>query len=291
MFCTNCGQKVYLEDKFRSACGTPVRGASDAAAAAPPAPAVTGAPVVVTSSTAELHRPLAAAAAPAGEIVRPPTPSAPLSEPIEPPRETVLPVEPERQQCLQCGNLQPVHNDFCDSCGAALNASVTPVVEAPPQRFIPTAFDLLPVIEPEEPKPRRRKTKLPVLEILVAVLLLFGAGFAVWMLRSSLPGKTLAPASNVEVTISPENAQVKAGNGFDFAATVSGTDDAEVTWTVQEGEDGGRVVPRGAKASNGGISQLAVYVAPKVPGTYHLVATSKADTRKSASAEITVSGR
>jgi hypothetical protein len=163
-------------------------------------------------------------------------------------------------------------------------------VEEEQPRYIPTAFDL-PYLEPEEQQTRPRKSRLPVLEILVAVLLLLGAGFAVWMLRSSMPGKTLAPASNVDVTISPASAEVVAGNAFDFAATVNGTDDAEVTWTVQEGDGGGQVVPRGAKANAGAVSQLAVYVAPKAPGTYHLVATSKADPRKSAAAEITVTGR
>lgn len=291
MFCTNCGQGIFPEDKFCSACGTPVRRTSEAAATTPPAPVVAGMPVVVTSSTAEMHRPLAAAAAPASDNAAAATQSAPVSDPVEIPRQVISAPEAELQQCLRCGKLQPNQNEVCDSCGVSLNAPPTPLVEPPPQRFIPTAFDLLPVIEPEEPKARRGKSRLPVLEILVAVLLLSGAGFAIWMLRSSLPGKTLTPASNVEVTISPESAQVKAGNGFDFAATVSGTDDAEVTWTVQEGDDAGRVVPRGAKAGDAGVSQLAVYISPKTPGTYHLIATSKADARKSASAEITVTGR
>jgi chitinase len=132
---------------------------------------------------------------------------------------------------------------------------------------------------------------LPVLEILVIVLLVAGAGAAVWILRSSLPGKTTAAPSSVIVAIVPASARVVAGKAFDFSATVSGTDDAQVTWTVEEGVAGGRVVNRGAKADGGTVSSLGVYIAPRTPGTYHLMATSKADPRESASAEVTVTKR
>jgi len=137
----------------------------------------------------------------------------------------------------------------------------------------------------------RRTSRVPVLEILVIVLLLAGAGTAVWILRSSLPGRDAAAASSVVVTITPESAQVVAGKALDFSASVSGTKDAEVIWTVQEGDDGGRVVARGAKAKGGKVSSQAVYIAPSAPGTYHLLATSKADPQQSASAEVTVTER
>jgi chitinase len=50
-------------------------------------------------------------------------------------------------------------------------------------------------------------------------------------------------------------------------------------------------VNRGAKADGGTVSSLAVYIAPRTPGTYHLLATSKADPQESASAEVTVTKR
>jgi hypothetical protein len=127
-----------------------------------------------------------------------------------------------------------------------------------------------------------------VLEILVIALLLIGAGAALWMLRSSLPGKSAAPASNVEVSISPDNARVRAGKALDLAATVTGAENIEVEWSVKEGETGGRVVTRGAKADAGEVASLAVYIAPATAGTYHVQASSQADPRKSATAEITV---
>jgi hypothetical protein len=149
----------------------------------------------------------------------------------------------------------------------------------------PTAYDY---VAPEVVQPPRRRSRPPVLEILVIVLLLVGAGAAVWMLRSSLPARRAAAPSNIDVTLSPSTARVAMGHAFDFAASVSGTDDVEVDWTVQEGDEGGRVVPRGAKAVGGKVSSLAVYIAPDSPGTYHLLATSKANPQKSALAEITV---
>jgi hypothetical protein len=93
------------------------------------------------------------------------------------------------------------------------------------------------------------------------------------------------------VAISPARAKVVAGHAYDLAATVTGTDNYNVEWTIDEGDSGGRIVPRGAKAKDGGVSSLAVYMAPKTPGTYHVAATSKADPAKSASVTITVTGK
>ena len=101
------------------------------------------------------------------------------------------------------------------------------------------------------------------------------------------PAKSAA-AGNVTVTLSPEEAKVVAGGTQDFAATVKGTGDIDVTWSVAEGDTGGKVVNRGAQAEGGSVAIMAIYAAPKTPGTYHVVATSKGDPAKSATAEVTV---
>jgi ribosomal protein L32 len=288
MFCPTCGQKVQPENKVCSNCGTALpQPPADPVAAAPSSTAGAGLPLIVASSTAEMHRPLVGGTLHAANSVAS-NPAVPDSHTVEPPREDSATPVVQLKQCPQCGKLHSSDNTLCDACGTALHAPAGP--PAKPRGFIPTAYDFVPS-PPQAREVRPRKSRLPVLEILIAVLLLVGAAFSVWMLRSSLPGKSLVPASNVEVTISPASAKVVAGNAFDFAATVNGTDDAEVTWTVQEGDAGGRVVPRGAKAGSGAVSLLAVYIAPASPGTYHLLATSKADPRKSATAEITVTKR
>jgi hypothetical protein len=135
---------------------------------------------------------------------------------------------------------------------------------------------------------RRRKSAVPILELLVAALLLFGAAAAVWMLHSSLPAKNTATAAKVEILLTPTAAEVTAGNALDLSATVTGTDDVDVKWVVQEGDKGGRIIPRGAKAQAGQVSSLVVYLAPPTPGDYHVLVTSKAFPQKSASAEIKV---
>jgi hypothetical protein len=239
----------------------------------------------------------------------------PVEEPLTPPPVTVVPIAPI-QSAPQSG-APKVDDVLYDSTGTELRDDGRPMDLGPADIPLPSfggygitgrkgaestsqskkaeakrisKADAAPVVVKELPHGSAvRKSRLPVLEILVIVLLVIGAGAAVWMLHSSLPAKSspAAPA-NVVVTISPETARVTAGKAFDFVATVSGANDARVSWTIQEGDEGGRIVTRGAKAEGGKVSSIAVYVAPKTPGTYHLVATSNADPQKAASAAITV---
>jgi len=61
-----------------------------------------------------------------------------------------------------------------------------------------------------------------------------------------------------------------------FRASVTGTTNTAVTWSIQEGPAGGSITSAGA------------YTAPSTAGTFHIVATSQADSSKSATAAITV---
>ncbi len=85
-----------------------------------------------------------------------------------------------------------------------------------------------------------------------------------------------APAP-VSVSLSPASVSVAAGGTQAFVATVSGSTNKAVTWSVQEGSAGGSV------------SATGVYTAPGAAGTFHVVATSAADATKKASATVTVS--
>jgi chitinase len=121
------------------------------------------------------------------------------------------------------------------------------------------------------------------------VVLALGVLGVIYLLSRS-PAKTAAGA-NVTVTISPTEAQVAAGQAQDFSATVTGSGDTDVSWSIAEGSTGGKVVNHGAQAEGGTVTTQAVYVAPTTPGTYHVIATSHADQSKSATAEVTVSGK
>ncbi len=85
-----------------------------------------------------------------------------------------------------------------------------------------------------------------------------------------------APPPPVEVAITPTSATVPAGGTQAFTATVTGSANTAVTWSVQEG------------AAGGTITQAGLYTAPAIAGTYHVVATSQADPTKSAVATVTV---
>ncbi|HZZ84798.1 MAG TPA: glycosyl hydrolase family 18 protein [Anaeromyxobacteraceae bacterium] len=82
--------------------------------------------------------------------------------------------------------------------------------------------------------------------------------------------------NRVAVSVSPSSASLPAGATASFSANVTGTTNTGVTWSVQEGATGGT------------IGATGVYTSPSSPGTYHVVATSQADTSKSATATVTV---
>ena len=121
------------------------------------------------------------------------------------------------------------------------------------------------------------------------VVLALGVLGVIYLL--SRPSAKSAAAANLTITISPAETEVSVGEAHDFSATVSGSGDTDVSWSVVEGSAGGTVVNRGAQAKGGAVANLGVYVAPTTPGTYHIVATSKANTTKSATAEVLVSGK
>ncbi len=86
------------------------------------------------------------------------------------------------------------------------------------------------------------------------------------------------PASAVTVTIVPKAASVAAGATLAFSASVSGTANGAVTWSVEEG------------AAGGSITAAGLYAAAQSPGTYHVVARSAGDPSQLDRAAVTVVG-
>jgi chitinase len=84
------------------------------------------------------------------------------------------------------------------------------------------------------------------------------------------------PVSTVAISITPATVQLESTETSQFNCSVTGNANTACTWHVQEGAAGGAVSPTG------------LYVAPPAEGTYHVVATSVADTSKTATATITV---
>lgn len=92
--------------------------------------------------------------------------------------------------------------------------------------------------------------------------------------------------SRVGVTITPTTAAVAAGDTQQFTASVTGTSNTGVTWSVNDIAGGNPTV--------GTISSTGLYSAPDTvpsPSTVTVAATSQANTSKSASASVTVTAK
>jgi hypothetical protein len=85
---------------------------------------------------------------------------------------------------------------------------------------------------------------------------------------------TSSPA--VTVTVTPRSVSMYAGQTVTFAASVAGTSDVAVTWSVQEGPTCGTITTSG------------IYTAPASVGTCHVVATSHADSSRSDAVPVSV---
>jgi hypothetical protein len=87
---------------------------------------------------------------------------------------------------------------------------------------------------------------------------------------------TVVTPTTIAVTIDPSNVTLTPGNNQVFHATVTGTSDTRVTWSV-------------AESGGGQIDSNGVYTAPSnALGVFHVVATSVADPSKTARATVTV---
>jgi chitinase len=126
----------------------------------------------------------------------------------------------------------------------------------------------------------RQQSKQPLMILIVFAVVMGFLGYE--MLQFRLAGKKV---HGVEVQVRPEQATVKAGESQTFEAAVLGSEDPDVIWSVQEANGGMIVSAPGSKFAAG------KYTAPGVAGTYHVVARSKADERRSAECVVTVTPR
>ena len=107
-----------------------------------------------------------------------------------------------------------------------------------------------------------------------------GFGLAVSLLAAACGGSTQTP---IIVTISPTTAYVPVSYALQFSATVAGTSNARVVWSV------GNTV--GGSSTVGFISTTGYYQAPVAvpsPNQVTVMVTSQQDNTKSASATVTI---
>lgn len=88
------------------------------------------------------------------------------------------------------------------------------------------------------------------------------------------------PANTVTVALNQTSATINADATEQFQATVQGTTNTAVTWSV-DGVSGGN-------SAVGTINASGLYTAPSLAGSHSVTATSVADSTKSASATVTI---
>jgi hypothetical protein len=93
---------------------------------------------------------------------------------------------------------------------------------------------------------------------------------------STKSGRATITVAAVSVAITPASVGIRPSAAQIFAATVMGSRNTAVTWTIQEGAAGGTITIEG------------VFTAPVTLGTFHVVATSVAHAGKSATATVSV---
>ena len=102
------------------------------------------------------------------------------------------------------------------------------------------------------------------------------ATFAVLFSSSCSHGNSASGSSEIVITVQPSSLTLAPGLSVPLAATVTGASDVAITWSMTEGLAGGSVTQNG------------LYTAPVDEGTYHVVATSHAESSKTATAKIVV---
>ncbi len=93
-------------------------------------------------------------------------------------------------------------------------------------------------------------------------------------------GSSSNPSGPISVQLNQGSASLNVNTTAQFTATVQGTSNTAVSWTVD--------TIAGGNSSVGTISAAGLYTAPSLAGSHTVTATSAADTTKSASAAVTV---
>lgn len=94
---------------------------------------------------------------------------------------------------------------------------------------------------------------------------------------------TVTVTAPIMLSLTPAAAAISIGQQQTFQASVTGSDNRNVVWSIQEGAAGGTITP--------GAGARATYTAPGAEGIFHVVATSQADPSRTATAAVTVTAR
>jgi predicted amidophosphoribosyltransferase len=190
------------------------------------------------------------------------------------------PTRGEHAVCAACDAALSEGQKFCLSCGTPVTQA-TAIAPQPPAALAPIAEPHAATSEAQLfATPQRSSAK--TLVVVVVLLGVLGAGG--WY------GWKYFTRPDVTVTTFPQKTHVAIGGKTSVQASVSGSKDTDVTWTIQEGNKGGQVVDLGAVMASGQLRAGATYSAPQTTGVFHVVVTSHANPGRSAKIEIVVGG-
>ncbi len=212
--------------------------------------------------------------------------------------------------CGSCSAALVPGHKFCTACGAAVGKQPAPLAAAaaavsegtqprvvqggpstvPPEPVLRQSVQHEPLPQetvPPQPMPQEFQGPFPAAPKpgrvwIVAVALVAVAGIAGWSLWRYFSGP------DVTVTVFPKKIHVASGGRTFLQASVSGSKDADVEWSVQEGNKGGKVVSQGTATDQGRTRAEATYTAPQTSGTFHVIAASHANSNRTATVEIVV---
>lgn len=106
------------------------------------------------------------------------------------------------------------------------------------------------------------------------------AGFTAALVAAACGGASTAPlggaAQSAAITVEPSVVQTAPATTLNFAVQVTGIASTQVIWSVREGSSGGTITAGGS------------YTAPTAAGTYHVIATSAADSALSGISTVSV---
>lgn len=134
-----------------------------------------------------------------------------------------------------------------------------------------------------EAVPANESRRAPLIILIVFGIVMAFLGYE--MMQFKRAGKQV---HGVAVTVTPAQLTLKPGESRLIEASVVGSENGDVGWSVQEGVMGGTIATASAMAHDGRAFAAANYTAPKTLGVYHVVAISKADESRSSTATITV---
>jgi uncharacterized OB-fold protein len=179
------------------------------------------------------------------------------------------------QLCEKCGTPLLENAKFCEKCGTRTAAAQSPALTKNTPTWTP------------DPGPKtdqifitpQSTSKGPLMLIVVLLVVLGLAGLAAWKFFSG---------PDVSVTVAQPRVTVSPGETVSLLASVSGSSDTDVVWSLKEGTKGGRLSPEGVSMGEGRVQSAASYVAPQQAGTYHVTAASHANSNRKAIIEVVV---